>query len=308
MRQTENSIGTIIYPDEICFAFNPTYIKISGCSAKSVALKISSATASYSLEYMLFNGTCLANISRALQMFFDTYKITECRSVSVDVSIIVGLSYTAFSFNTIAIWGNISPGETFNGSRTVRWFDKFPQKLSVFTGGEFQDVDVINDTYSVVSPWDYTFDYTFQPASNGTISFVHDSREDGVFLRWIDRHGMLQYWLFERGTKEIKNDKGGNELTMDYADREGNSFRNIKRQQYFFSEVTQKLCASNVSEEEYSILESILTSPVIDLYHASPIVGWEPVQISKGTVKRSTDILQDFEFEISLPNINAQSL
>ena len=147
MRLTENSIGTIIYPDEICFAFNPTYIKISGCNAKSVALKISSATASYSLEYMLFNGTCLANISRVLQMFFDTYKITECRSASVDVSIIVGLTHSVFSFNTIAIWGNISPGETFNGSRTVRWFDKFPQKLSVFTGGEFQDVGVANDTY-----------------------------------------------------------------------------------------------------------------------------------------------------------------
>ena len=56
------------------------------------------------------------------------------------------------------------------------------------------------------------------------------------------------------------------------------------------------------------MLESILTSPVIDLYHPSSIVGWEPVRIAKGTNKRSTDVLQDFEFEIELPNINAQSL
>ncbi len=95
---------------------------------------------------------------------------------------------------------------------------------------------------------------------------------------------------------------------MNYIDRELNSFRNIKRQQYFFSEITQALCAPNVTEEEYTMLESILTSPVIDLYHPSTIVGWEPVRIAKGTNKRSTDVLQDFEFEIELPNINAQSL
>ena len=69
------------------------------------------------------------------------------------------------------------------------------------------------------------------------------------FIRWLDRHGILQYWLFSKGVKETKNNHGGNELTMNYVDRENNSFRNIKRQQYFFSEITQALCAPNVTEE-----------------------------------------------------------
>lgn len=307
MRTTSNSLGAIAYPDEICFAFNPTYVKITGCSARQVTLRITSARKTHMLTYMTYNGVVVANIARVLQLFFDTYNIIDNRAVGVYVDILNGSS-TVFSFNTIAIWGNIAPGETFNGARTVRWFDNWPQKLSVFAGGGFQDLDVISGVYKTVSPWDFTFDYTFQQGNLADIRFVHDASKDGVFLRWIDRHGLLQYWLFDKGTKETKNNHGGNELTMHYVDREGNSFRNIKRQQYFFSEVTLELCAPNVTEEEYTMLEGILTSPVIDLYHPSNIVGWEPVRIAKGTNKRSTDVLQDFEFEIELPNINAQSL
>ena len=307
MRTTTTSIGNLTYPDEICFAFNPTYVKLTDCSLTSVNVRLSAVAGSHVLDFKVYGGKLVANLARTIQLFFDTYTIIDCRTVNVYVELLNG-GDAVFGFHTIAIWGNIAPGETFNGPRLVRWFDKWPQLLSVFTGGTIQDLEVDDEQYYAVSPWDYTFDYTFRATAIANITFVHDKSEDGLFLRWIDRHGFLQYWLFDKGVRKSKNSQGGNELTMNYVDGDGNSFRNIKRQQYFFSEVTQDLCAPNVSEEEYRMLEGILTSPVIDLFHPSGIIGWEPVQIAKGTNKCTTSILQDFEFTIELPNINAQSL
>lgn len=311
MRTTSTTIGQMTYPDEICFAFNPTYVKITSCQLASVMLRITSTGdgVTHILNYAVFNHMMTANIARIIQLFFDPYNIVDKRCLDVYVEVInPTTSSPVQGFHTTAIWGNIAPGETFNGPKTLRWFDNWPQKVSVFTGGTIQDLVITDDLLMAVSPFDYTFDFTFRQGVVGSINFVHDKSKDGLFLRWIDRHGMLQYWLFDKGVREVKNNRGGSELTMNYADREGNSFRNIKRQQYFFGEVSQELCAPNVTEEEYTMLEGILTSPVIDLYHPSEIVGWEPVRIAKGTIKRSTDTLQDFKFEIELPNVNAQSL
>lgn len=303
MRTTTDSIGNISYPDEICFAFNPTYVKVENCSAKALTVSVTDYTTTHSMEVMCYNGTCVINLSRTLQLLFDTYYIVNQRTKEVTVNV------GSFTFTTVVIWGYICPGERFGGSRTVRWFRFFPMTVSVFDGQQFTERTTIESSgIRIGQSWDFTFDYTFQAGPAQTINFLVDDSRDGIFLRWIDRHGVLQYWLFSKGIKETKNNQGGNELTMNYIDRELNSFRNIKRQQYFFSEITQALCAPNVTEEEYTMLESILTSPVIDLYHPSTIVGWEPVRIAKGTNKRSTDVLQDFEFEIELPNINAQSL
>lgn len=306
MRTVGNSLGSVAYPDEICFAFNPTYIKVSECSAISLTTTVSNGEKSFSLETMCFEKTAIVNISRALQLLFDVYSIVDKRSmkVSVDVSDGVGI----FSFTTIAIWGNIAPGERFNGARTVRWFKNYPMNVTIFDGASFQEIPPVTGTVATLTPWDYTFDYTFHPASAQIVTCVEDYSSEGVFLRWIDRHGRLQYWLFEKGVKEIKNDDGGQELTMNYVDKKGNSFRSIKRQQYFFSENTLNLCAPNVNEEEYNMLESILTSPVIDLYHKDTSVGWEPVVIDTSTNKRKVEVLQDFEFKILLPNTNAQML
>lgn len=307
MRTTSHSIGSITYPDEICFAFNPTYVKVTNCSAPSLTVTVSDGMTIHSLSVMCYNNTCVINIARTIQLLFDTYNIINERAKSVSVDITNGT--TSFSFSTTAIWGYIAPGERFNGDRTVRWFRNWPMTVSVFNGLHFSERTLANgNSFVVDSVWDFTFDYTFHHVGSQVVNVVVDNSTDGVFLRWVDRHGRLQFWLFEKGMKETKNNKGGNELTMNYVDTNGNSFRNIKRQQYFFSEISLNLCAPNVTEEEYTMLESILTSPVIDLYHPDTVVGWEPVRIAKGTNKRSTDVLQDFEFEIELPNINAQSL
>lgn len=306
MRTVTNDLGDIAYPDEICFAFNPTYIKVTDCPALSLVTTVSNGEKTFPIETMCFSRTAIINISRALQLMFDVYNIVEKRSMKVSVDVSDGTH--TFTFTSIAIWGNIAPGERFNGERVIRWFKNYPMKVSIFDGASFQEIEPVTGTVATLTPWDYTFDYTFHPASAQIVTCIEDNATDGVFLRWIDRHGRLQYWLFEKGVKEIKNDDGGQELTMNYVDKKGNSFRSIKRQQYFFSETKLNLCAPNVDEAEFNMLESILTSPVIDLYHKDAGVGWEPVVIDTSTSKRKVTIMQDFEFKILLPNTNAQML
>lgn len=306
MRTTSNKLGSVAYPDELCFAFNPTYIKVTGCTEVSLTTTVSNGVKSFPLETMCFNGTAIINISRALQLLFDVYEIIGQRSIKISVD--VASPTCTFTFTTIAIWGNIAPGERFNGARTVRWFKNFPMTVTIFDGASLKDIPPQVGTVATQTAWDYTFDYTFHSAMAQIITCIEDNSTDGVFLRWIDRHGRLQFWLFDKGVKEIKNDDGGQELTMNYVDKGGNSFRSIKRQQYFFSENTLSLCAPNVDEEEYTMLEGILTSPVIDVYHKDTTVGWEPVVVDTNTNKRKVAILQDFEFKIMLPNTNAQML
>ncbi len=309
MRTVSNSLGTIAYPDAICFAFNPTYVKVTNCGAASLTFTVSDGTRTFPLSVMCYYGTCTANIARAVQLLFNTYNIINERSKNVSVDVTDGSH--SFSFTTTAVWGYIAPGERFNGDRTVRLFTQWPQKVSVFGSTGFTDQTPTSGVngFNAYSVWDYTFDYTFQTASSATVTLKRDCKEEGVFLRWIDRHGFLQYWLFDKGVKETKNQKGGNELTMNDADTGGTGYRSVKRQQYLHSEVQLALCAANVTEEEYTMLESILTSPVIDLlYNKNNADSWGPVCVAKGTNKRTTEVLQDFEFEIELPNVNAQSL
>ena len=55
--------------------------------------------------------------------------------------------------------------------------------------------------------FDNTFDLTFCLSAGGKQSLLlridRDDTESGIYLRWIDRHGFIRYWLFASG--------GGNE-------------------------------------------------------------------------------------------------
>ena len=79
MRTTSTTIGQMTYPDEICFAFNPTYVKITSCQLASVMLRITSTGdgVTYTLNYAVFNHMLTANIARIIQLFFDPYNIVE---------------------------------------------------------------------------------------------------------------------------------------------------------------------------------------------------------------------------------------
>ncbi|MCM1141242.1 MAG: hypothetical protein NC453_21960 [Muribaculum sp.] len=171
----------------------------------------------------------------------------------------------------------------------------------------------ISDEDRMMSVFDRTFDYTFfQTGENVALINLKISNETaGHYLRWVDRHGNLQYFLFPMGNKEYKNKLGSNSVLQD-DDINGLYFANIVRTRNIECTVTHKCCAVNLPADIYEYVATIITSPIIDLYcgkdeHGNEI--WLPVNIQANTVKYSPrKMLNNLEFSFALPAINAQTL
>lgn len=171
----------------------------------------------------------------------------------------------------------------------------------------------ISDEDRMMSVFDRTFDYTFfQTGENvALINLTISNETAGHYLRWVDRHGNLQYFLFPMGDKEYKNKLGSNSVLQD-DDINGLYFANIVRTRNIECTVTHKCCAVNLPADIYEYVVTILTSPIIDLYCGRDENGvdvWLPVNIQAGTIKYDPrKILNNLEFSFALPDVNAQTL
>lgn len=167
-----------------------------------------------------------------------------------------------------------------------------------------------NDKTSV---FDGTFDYTFFVSGEfSTITkLIVDNRTNGFYLRWIDRFGMYQYYLFDKGKKTIKNKLGSNTVVEDYSVG-GLYFANHERTTNIEATTTVKCCASLLEEDVYDYVSSIVTSPIIDLYVGKTKTGteiWVPVNIVASNLDYDhNQCLHDVEISFTLPPTNAQSL
>lgn len=164
-----------------------------------------------------------------------------------------------------------------------------------------------------MSVFDNTFDYTFfQTGENVALINLKISNDTaGHYLRWVDRHGNLQYFLFPMGEKEYKNKLGANSV-MQNDDINGLYFANVVRTRNIECTVTHKCCAVNLSADIYEYVATILTSPIVDLYLGKDEHGveiWLPVNIQANTVRYNPKkILNNLEFSFSIPDVNAQTL
>lgn len=231
--------------------------------------------------------------------------------------------------------------------RTMRWFANFPQTLETIAaaGGAWQ---VSNDggpygaqtpittsgivsinpatafagmvekgdwlvevTPNDVNVFDATFDATFTniiAIYQQVLHVIKDTRKCGYFLRWVDRQGLLQSYLFARGTESVKASEG-QALTID-TEQAGLYYPNIVRSERTGIEKTRKVCAPLVPEEEARVVQSIGTAAVCDLFIGYTDAGaalWLPVQVKAGTLTISErGGLQDIEVTIELPTANGQ--
>ena len=162
------------------------------------------------------------------------------------------------------------------------------------------------------SVFDYTFDYTFFSVGEKStlVRLLVSNKKCGFYLRWIDRMGLYQFFLFAKGVTTTKNKPSEDEI----EDMDGYPmyFNGWMRNVMVTAEKTLRCCAENLSDSVYGYVETILTSPVIDLYLGTTKGGtemWQPVRIISGqTVKQPLLPLRDLEIEINLPAIQAQSL
>lgn len=136
-----------IYPDEICFAFNPNYLIIESTTFTSLNIYMYMGVGTdrnrvKEITVKFFDSRTKVYLSKLFQLMFEE---PECvRSMPITVQVRSG-SYTYFSFTSLVIWGSLAPGERFNAlgvykddkekrmfERTLIWFKNFPFTVSVF--------------------------------------------------------------------------------------------------------------------------------------------------------------------------------
>lgn len=171
----------------------------------------------------------------------------------------------------------------------------------------------VNEEARMTSVFDKTFDYTFfQTGENLCLINLQVNNETaGHYLRWIDRHGNLQYFLFKKGTASYKN-KLGTDTVVDDTPIGGLYFPNHTRSRSLEGTVTHKCCAVNLPNDIFAYVVTIITAPIVDLYLGKDEKGdeiWLPVKVQSSTVSQNPKKeLNDLEFSFNLPDINSQSL
>ena len=234
------------------------------------------------------------------------------------------------------IWGAIAPTEEYNGLTSCRWFSRFPMKLEFFAqagakvykeidgkgthtlvstvsdmgiasidlSGAFEGDTVVKkadlSVGDFVNVFDETFDFTFATyESEWEITLKKDDSPCGVFLRWIDKHGFMRYFLFSKGEESTESEDYGDLLEQKYS-AFGRYYPNIYRQQG--KSVTRKMniAALHLTREEYEYVRSVAFSPVVDMYVGDDegTASWLPVLVSSGDTGREQKILEDMEVEI----------
>lgn len=260
----------------------------------------------------------------------------------------------SFDFSTSMVWGAPKYGETWNGYKRLTWFTHYPFSFGIYLsklntklligyeGAPSKLLEIpINgmvDFYAGILPsgakywniydydgeiqqgtFDNTFDLTFRLTTGGKQSLLlridRDDAESGIYLRWIDRHGFIRYWLFAAGeeTREIasdtsfvRNNLGGYDDTIF-----GYLGANGRRQGYERTD-SIKLCAPLVDSDTFDMLQDLASSPVVDMYLGGDWTQeedmWMSVTIKAGSYTKSTACLQDFVCEMIINNINVQRL
>lgn len=332
MRTEEFNGHTITYPDETCFAFNPQIITIDNLTGSVIFY-----VGDYSEMREPISGRVSIDISEYLRSLlrFDYTTIPNSKSIHIRIDI----DGPTFEFYINVIWGAMNIGEVFNPSRTVIMFRNFPSTISIYSNGEinvrydaekYTSVEVektgllhkdfselfkeakefgmikILNTPEAPSTFQYTFDRTFKPLPDDAvlIKVLFNDCTKGIYLRWLDRHGFLQYWLFQEGDLTGQSSNEGEQLNVDYSNIKY-VYNGMSRYQGKTYQTARKACATLVERETFNMLSSIHSSPIVDMYIDE---NWIPVNIVAGSFTDNGADLQDFEIQITMPETITQML
>lgn len=268
------------------------------------------------------------------------------------VSLVVAVTYDDATTETTSaltfgcVWGAEDYGgvDDFWAMRDIRWWTHFPFTLGVyidqngvayFSDGTSENIskgisnvqppsgagDLLN-AYTIEggiiqSTFDQTFDITFQNGGGTQLGVarlhVDNQTDEGIYLRWVDRHGFFAYWLFDdkmyqRTTENIKpferTDYGLYSDAFGFSNGAGIR-QNIRRGD------VMPVCAPLVNSMTYDYLQDITTSPLVDMYcglDANNNPQWMSVGVQVGTWEKSDEELQDFVINIIKPYTPTQSL
>jgi len=333
MREAQLNGRAIEIPDMISFAFNPMRVKVS--TQRVVSIELTDGEKTFTDEREPIGGNVSIDLALYTRSFFTIDRKEMILPKEVTCTVREGGVGTTFTM--LVVWGAMNVGERFNKPRKVTWFKNFPFTFNLYvpegatartrydkntyTPVTLQEGwNVINpndlfdaaefgvirmDDYVHPSVWEYTFDETFRGVDEGThISrLVVDECTKGIYLRWIDRHGYYQYYLFKGGDDVYQSKAQGDDVNVDYSS--WYNFGNIQVQQHKQMTNSIRACATLVDEETFNMLLGIHSSPMVDMWYDN---DWLPIRVGDATITKSGKPLQDVEIEIMMPNIVSQRL
>lgn len=287
------------------------------------------------------DGNAECNVSSYLQaMFTDTKgndEFATTKEATINVRSAAGITITG---NYIVVYGASAPGEHVYTARTtedVHYWPNFQaqdgspvQKLyalraynSTFfatkNGEQIDDSVITPDTKGVIAyplsllgDGDCVVESYVRPGSPYRITklrnIIRHDDTNGLFLRWVDRHGCFQYWLFTIGAEERGSAAYGSEFPIIYEE-DGNQYTAVRTQGRTATR-SQEVCAALVGYDEYKMLSGLLSSPNVCAYMPDERV-WQPVQVAAGKATWSRDKhekMQDFTASVIYPDFNVQTL
>lgn len=328
------------------FAFNHNTFKITGlASGEQVSVTITTSGVTYTdTRNADTDGACSIEVSAYLQSLFcrqnsrepnvqDDFQTSISSTISItseggatgtyNYTIIYGAlnygeTYTAYTSN-LHLWGAYpSARQTFvfnnNTGYTSGW-SLNTQNLDGTTGSESI---TLYEGYNVLRPVTLLSQRGLLHADTMGIYLTNSSARysltfdlcmcDGVLLRWVDRMGNWQYWLFEKGDETITTANYGEEIDTPY--RASNlSLYGSRRQGKSIG--TQIACCQPLCDRSmFDFLCGIMGSPHVSWFDGKS-QAWIPVQVSadKSTWARDQHAqLQDFTLSIVLPETLTQRL
>lgn len=223
------------------------------------------------------------------------------------------------------IWGALSIGDRFNAGKRIKFFKNYPFSLSIYAPPpnsirididgkdsdmfKFFDGDMINVIPAMAEVWDDDIqhyvraDYQiygeaqyFDKINTGA-QFIHfdvDDSTDGVYLRWLNLHGGVNYWLFSAGDISVSNKKINGELCKNITIN--GVYYNINTPIGKQTVKTQRLCANLITSDGYDYVTEVSSSPIVEMYHNGVFI---PVTVLDQTIINTNKSLQNIEITIS---------
>lgn len=273
------------------------------------------------------------------------------KGMSLTLSVSVSGVDEEFTFSTFVIWGSLQYGgkDVYNAPKTLDCFRGYPfsvgiyiaepTEVKVMDGGQQvgfytfsneeiwempletktfkSDIVVVRDNSlrTVETTFEYLFGETFSKRyatqAERAILRVHDGCTDGIYLRWIDAHGFLRYYLFKKGgeaittasTEYLRDDLRQWDDVVGYGYEAG-------RNQVYNRKKSYTLCAPLVDKDTWNLLSGLVTSPRIDMWmgEVDGVHRWMSVNAQAGTYNKSNDELEDFVINIDLPTQQLQGI
>lgn len=151
----------------------------------------------------------------------------------------------------------------------------------------------------------FTYTITNGTLIQNTVFYPATCPTDGRYLSWIDQHGRVWSFMFEKNRMQgIQSDisKSGSirRFPVDYTDSAtGRELATKKDKQRSFQ------CYATVDNDIYDIIASVVASPFVHWYTSG---RWVRVQIQPVQLAQQDGWMSDIEFTVELPKDYVQRL